>query len=110
MTNYLIGIAFIIGLIAGTVVQEWRWESKAAEVELSHQAALQELERAANEKQQANEKLAAELAEELVKSSSKRRTVVVTKYKEIEREQSNNPAKCSFTDEWLRIYNSAGVQ
>lgn len=110
MTNYLVGIAFIVGIIAGAVAQEWRWEGKAAEVALAHQAALQELERAANEKQQANEKLAAELAEELVKSNSKRRTVVVTKYKEIEREQSNNPAKCSFTDEWLRIYNSAGAQ
>lgn len=110
MTNYLASIAFIIGVIAGAVTQEWRWEGKAAERELTHQAALQELERTANEKQQANEKLAAELAEELVKSNSKRRTVVVTKYKEIEREQSNNPAKCSFTDEWLRIYNSTYTQ
>ncbi len=110
MTNYLIAGALVVGLVAGAVVQDWRFSGKIAEIELDHQTRLQELERAANEKQQANEKLAAELAEELVKSNSKRRTVVVTKYKEIEREQSNNPAKCSFTDEWLRIYNNTGTQ
>lgn len=110
MTNYLVGAALVVGLVVGAAVQEWRLGSKLAEVQLEHQTKLQELERAANEKQQENEKLAAELAEELVKSNSKRRTVVVTKYKEIKREQSINPAKCSFTDEWLRIYNNPSTQ
>ena len=110
MTNYVVGAALVVGLVVGAVIQDWRFSGKIAEMELAHQTTLQELEAAAREKQQVNEKLAAELAEELVKSNSKRRTVVVTKYKEIEREQVNNPAKCSFTDEWLRIYNSAGTQ
>lgn len=110
MTSYVVGAALVTGLVVGAVIQDWRFSGKMTEMELAHQTTLQELGAAAREKQQVNEKLAAELAEELVKSNSKRRTVVVTKYKEIEREQINNPAKCSFTDEWLRIYNSASTQ
>ena len=110
MTKYLIAGALVVGLITGAVIQDWRFSSKIAKMELDHQTELQELEQAARNKQQANEKLAAELAEELVKSNSKRRTVVITKQKEVEREQSNNSAKCNFTDEWVRIYNNAGTQ
>ena len=107
MNNYVIG-ALVLVLVAGTwVVQDWRYDSKIAKLQVAYAEEKTTLVNEVNLQLVAEREKSFKLSQELIDAKNKNQSIKAKNKGKIDEFSKSNPATHQFSSDWVRIYNNA---
>jgi HD-like signal output (HDOD) protein len=107
MDKYILA-AIGVSLVIGTwFIQDWRYNSKIAKIEMAHTEEKIAIANEANLQLVAQLELNKKLSQELIDTKSKNSKIESKNKGNIDEFTKNNPASYKFSADWVRLYNNS---